>query len=203
MNDIASCVNDCEYKGLEIETKSVSEAVSSFNMFLLHGTISYTPPELHEIDQLAMKNPVIWSEKIRYCLYENPDIISFPIFKGQDNNYWWSGVGLIIKEGTIIYSGLSSISEKNKRKPFCPIHPYQYTLEEIAQIEDSGNIIFELAVADAEFEAVYYNPKQIRQNKFDKINNSLTLYEVIVFSKKIGMPVHLINDEGVVSSKIG
>lgn len=74
-------------------------------------------------------------------------------------------------------------------------------MEEIAKT-DSDNIIFELVVADAEFEAIYYNQKQIRGSRWDKINNLLTLYEVIVFSKKIGMPLYLINDEGIIQSKI-
>ena len=199
---IKSCVEECESKGLEFGPKLVSEAGDLFNMLLLHGTMSHPTEELGKIDPLAMQNPIIWSEKIRYCLEENPEIVSFPIFRGHDNPYWWSGVGLIIKEGSIIYSGFSSISEKNKRKPFCPIHPYQYSLEEIMSAKDSDNVIFELVIADAQFEAVYYNSKKLRESKFDRINNSLTLYEAIIFSKKIGLPLYLIDDAGAVSSKI-
>ena len=176
-------------------TTSVSEARNLYKGCLLHGTVSYRPVAIEAADPLAMEHPLLWTEKIRYCLEKFPEIAVFPVFQGR-SNYYWSGVGLIVKEGQIKCSGTSYAERNGTRRPESTESPYEYSWGDMLIGQKAW--VYELVVANPEFEAIYYNPQEIKRAVWDRINNSLNVEDVIEFSKKeVGLPVYIIDDSGM------
>src|SRR3989338_7146862 len=174
-----------------INPNTVEEAISKFGIQVLHGTISHRVRNKFKgkiFDHFLEKTPLLWKDKIRYCLDHHPELVAQPMpnyYKG----WIWSPVGLTVVRGNIKASGGSKIVSRNKRESEHPNVPYLDKWEDM--LRNNNWYGPEIVVSNPLFGAIYFC--EDAKSRWDSINSYLTLEKVISFSRTVGMPVHQFN----------
>jgi len=138
--------------------------ISDSPWIYIHGTRDGYLLVNGEPDPDEYKNslpPEKWQDKVRYVIENLPNIAVGRVLQGEliYSNQFWSGIGLIIKNGDILGTGA------HRRDINGDLVPYDQGRDEFIYPADRNSCgLYELAVSQPEIKGLYFLPNTPAQD---------------------------------------